>query len=305
MRTTALVISLCLASLVTACRSAEGPAPAAETAAPATVAVTAGWTTTEGMAAPESVFVDSASGFIFTSQIGGAPDAKDGNGRIVKLRGDGSVVSAEWVTGLNAPKGLRGCGGTLWAADIGEVIAVDIASGAITSRIALPDSQFLNDVVCASDGTIYVSDMIGNRIYAIANGAASVWAEGEQLEWPNGLLIDGNRMIVGGWGRPEADFSTKVPGRLFALDMTTKQKTAITAQPFANIDGVESDGRGGYIVTDWFTGKVLRVSAAGQVTELRTFPQGTADHAFLPAGNILIVPHMNENKVASYSLTLD
>jgi hypothetical protein len=30
--------------------------------------------------------------------------------------------------------------------------------------------------------------------------------------------------------------------------------------------------------------------------------QGTADHAYLPSQGLLILPHMNENKVAAYSL---
>ena len=76
-------------------------------------------------------------------------------------------------------------------------------------------------------------------------------------------------LIVGGWGKPGPDFSTEVPGRLFALDLQTREKTLITAEPFANIDGVESDGRGGYIVTDWPAGKVFQVRANGEVRELR------------------------------------
>ena len=286
-------------------RPAENPPQetAAPAAAPAPAPLTAGWTVTDGMAAPESVYVDSDSGFIFASQIGGAPDAKDGNGRIVKLGGDGRVIDANWVTGLNAPKGLRACQGTLWAADIGELIGVEIASGRIASRVALPNAQFPNDVACGGDGTVYVSDMIGNKIFAVKDGAATVFAEGEQLEWPNGVLVDGDRLIVGGWGRPEADFTTKVPGRLFSLDLKTKAKTLITPKPFANIDGLELDGRGGYIVTDYLAGKVLHVSATGESRELRTFQAGTADLAFVTAGNVAIVPHMNENKVAAYDLS--
>jgi hypothetical protein len=298
------IVGVCM--LVAGCsRPAENPPQ--ETAAPAAASapapVTAGWTLTEAIEAPESVYVDADSGFIFASQIVGAPDAKDGNGRIAKLSGDGKMIAAEWVAHLHAPKGLRACQGTLWAADLGEVIGVEIASGRIASRVALPNAQFPNDVACGGDGTVYVSDMIGNRIYAVKDGAATVFAEGEQLEWPNGLLVDGDRLIVGGWGRPEADFTTKVPGRLFSLDLKTKAKTLITPKPFANIDGVELDGRGGYVISDWVAGRILQVTAAGEVHELRLFKQGTADIAFIPAGNILIVPHMSEAKIAAYDVS--
>ena len=302
-----LTLAVCAPLLVSACRSTEPPAESAATeahdmashAAP----LSAGWTVTEGIETPESVYLDAGSGFIFTSQIAGAPDARDGNGRIVKLAGDGHVVSATWVTGLNAPKGLRSHEGTLWTADLDEVIGIDIATGSITSRTRIEGAQFLNDVATGPDGTVYVSDMMANRIYAVSNGNVTVFAEGEQLEWPNGLLVDGSRLVVGGWGRPKPDFSTDVPGRLFALDLQTKQKTNITAQPFANIDGVESDGRGGYIVSDYPAGKVMHVSGSGEVRDLRQFMPGAADIAFVPSGNVLLVPHMNENTIGAYDLS--
>jgi hypothetical protein len=300
------ILTACLAiALLAACNRPVDQTAVAEAPAPERVPISAGWTTTEGIATPESVFVDNASGFIYVSQIDGTPDGKDGNGRIVKLRGDGSVVDANWATGLNAPKGLRACGGSLWVADVGEVMGFDLANGQMRWHVVIPDAGFLNDVECAPDGSVFVSDMMGNKIWAVNGTAAVVWAEGEQLEWPNGLLVDGGRLIVGAWGRPEADFTTKVPGRLFALDLKTREKTLITQQPFANIDGVESDGRGGFIITDYLAGKVLRVAADGQVRELRVFPAGTADHAFVTGANIAIIPHMNENKVAAYALTLD
>ena len=80
------------------------------------------------MRTPESVYLDEGSGYLYVSQINGNPGEKDGNGRISKLGLDGSVVTADWVTGLNAPKGLRSFAGTLWVADIDEVLAIDIAS---------------------------------------------------------------------------------------------------------------------------------------------------------------------------------
>jgi sugar lactone lactonase YvrE len=260
------------------------------------------WVATEGMESPESVYADTASGSIFVSQVTGMPNEKDGTGRIVKLDMDGKVVNAKWVTGLNAPKGLRSHDGTLWTADIDEVVGIEITSGKITSRVKIEGAQFLNDVAAAPDGTIYVSDMMASRIYAVKDGKPSLFAEGENLEYPNGLLVDGGRLIVGGWGKPEADFTTKVPGRLYALDLKTKEKTPITPNPVGNIDGVESDGSGGYVITDWLAGKVMHITPTGDVHPLKTYMQGTADHAYLPSQGLLILPHMNENKVAAYSL---
>jgi len=280
------------------------PAPAAAPAAPAAKPLAAGWTATDGIKTPESVYYDAASGFIFTSQIDGAPDGRDGNGRIAKLNGDGTTVKADFVSGLNAPKGLRVCNGTLWTADLDEVIAVDVASGTVKGRTKIADAKFLNDVACAGD-TAYVTDMMGNKIYAVANGAATVAAEGD-LEFPNGLLVDGDRLIVGGWGSaPKADFSTDVPGHLYAYDLKTKKKTLITPKPTANIDGLESDGQGGYLVTDYNKGILLHVSATGDATMVRQLKVGAADIAFVPASKILLVPQMNENQIVAIDLSAD
>jgi hypothetical protein len=261
------------------------------------------WTITQGIVTPESAYVDPVSGFLFISSVEGQPNEKDGKGHITKATTDGKIVAASWVSGLNAPKGLRSFKGTLWTADIDEVIGIDIASGKITSRVKPAGAQFLNDVATEADGTVYVSDMMLSRIYAVKDGKATVFADGPDLEWPNGLLVDGNRLIVAGWGKPEADFTTKVPGRVFALDLTTKKKTLITPNPSGNFDGLESDGKGGFLATDYLAGKLVRISPTGDVKAIRQFMQGSADIAFMPKTNLVIVPHMNENQISAYDIS--
>jgi sugar lactone lactonase YvrE len=137
----------------------------------------------------------------------------------------------------------------------------------------------------------------------VKDGKATVFAEGDDIEYPNGLLVDGDRLLVAGWGKPEADFTTKVPGRLFALDLKTKKKTLITPKPFGNIDGLELDGRGGYIITDYQKGLLVHVTSSGETKTLKEFKPGTADLAFVPGRDIAIVPHMNENKIVAYDIS--
>ena len=146
-------LTVCASLLLAACGGGSQPPaepPAAETpapaAAPALTPLVGGWTATDGIETPESVYYDAASGFIFASQIAGMPDGRDGNGRIVKLGGDGQVVSSTFVTGLNAPKGLRAHNGILWTADLDEVIGFNIATGAVQNRVKIAGAMFLNDV---------------------------------------------------------------------------------------------------------------------------------------------------------------
>lgn len=294
---------LTLFTLCTTCGGSTPTTMANQTTAATVLPVSAGWTTTAAIRTPESVYYDPASGYIFTSQINGDADGRDGIGTIVKLNGDGSVVSPAFVSGLNAPKGLRACRGTLVTADLNEVVSIRVQDGQITSRVSIPDAKFLNDVECTDDGTVYVSDMMGNRVYAVKDGSARVFLDSDVLDFPNGLLIDGNRLIVANWGRPEADFTTKVPGRLAAFTLDTKAQSFIGTASFGNIDGIESDGRGGWLVSDYLTGSVMRITPAGEKTLVRQFKVGAADIGFVAARNVLLVPHMNEHQVAAYDIS--
>jgi hypothetical protein len=313
-----LLLTMTAAAVLASCGGSPEPAQPAQPAQPAPApaaspapasqppAAKAGWTVPD-MRTPESVYLDEGSGYLYVSQIDGQPNQKDGKGRISKLGLDGTVAAADWFTALNAPKGLRSHGGTLWVADIDEVIGIDIATAKENARVKVDGAVFLNDVATGADGTVYVSDMLANKIHAIKDGKASVFAEGEQLEHPNGLFVDGERLIVGGWGsEPAADFTTKVKGNLYMLDLKTKQKTLITKKPVGNIDGVEQEARGGFLVTDYLAGTVIQVAQDGTSRVVRTFKPGLADHTFLYAqGDVLIAPHMNENTVGAYEIGAD
>lgn len=259
------------------------------------------WSVDKGLAAPESAYLDPETGFLFVSNIDGEGAKKDGNGYISKLTPQGEVIAAKWATGLDAPKGLRSAKGKLWVSDIDQVVSISLADGKILDRIAIEGAKFLNDVAAGPDGTVYVSDMPESKIYAISGGKATLFAEGEQLESPNGLLVDGDRLLLAAWGYA-ADFMPKTPGRLLSLDLKTKNVTPITKAPTGNLDGIELDGRGGYVVTDWVAGKVFHISASGEARVVGQFAKGTADHAYLPKEKLLIMPHMMENRVVAYEL---
>jgi hypothetical protein len=294
---TALVIAT--ATLLAAQAPSSRPAPPAL------------WSVTADLASPESAFFDAASNSIFVSSINGGVTDKDGNGYISRVTVDGKVVNAKWATGLNGPKGLRSVGGTLWAADIDEVVGIEIASGRITQRVKLEGATFLNDLATASDGTIYVSDSMKARIYMVKDGKGSVFVEGEDLiETPNGVLVDGNRVIVGSmglgvFGPAGRGRGTGAPagGKLFAFDRVTKARTVITPQPIGGIDGIELDGRGGYLVTDVFGSRLLHVNAAGTARTLLEFPTAGADFGYIASRRLAIVPFLNANSLSAYDLT--
>ncbi|HKE87775.1 MAG TPA: hypothetical protein VKB50_28670 [Vicinamibacterales bacterium] len=287
------------------------------------------WNITTDFAAPESAYYHAGSNSIFVSSINGQILEKDGNGYISRLAPDGKVVSAKWVTGLNAPKGIRSVGNTLWVADIDEVVSIDIGKAQITAHVKVDGAQFLNDLATASDGTVYVSDSNLSRIYAVKDGKSSIFVEGSDVvEQPNGLLVDGDRLILGTIGpapqrgagppsgqppaargnappaAPQARGRGPAPsGHLFAFDRKTKQRSRITVEPVGGIDGIELDGTGGLLVTDVVGARLLRVPPSGKVQVLAKFSAGGADFGYVAKSRTAIVPFLFENRVAAFDLT--
>jgi hypothetical protein len=269
------------------------------------------WTLTGDFQAPESAYYHADSNAVFVSSINGQILEKDGNGYISRLSPDGRVVSAKWVTGLNAPKGMRSVGGTLWVTDIDEVVSMDIATARIMARVTVEGAQFLNDLATAPDGTVYVSDSSLFQVFAVKDGKSTVFLQKNDIgETPNGLLVDGTRLILGtiGGGGPRgggagAGRGPTPSGHLYAYDLKTKQRTQLTTQAVGGIDGIEPDGRGGILVTDVIGQRLLHVPASGDVRVLAQFTAGGADFGWIAAKRLAIVPFLFTNTVSSYDLT--
>jgi sugar lactone lactonase YvrE len=163
------------------------------------------------------------------------------------------------------------------------------------------DGKFFNDLDVAPDGTIYASDSFGNRIFAIKDGKASVFFEGDAILLPNGVLVDGKRLIVASDGRP-ARGGGGTPAKLVAIDFTSKRVTPMANAPIGTPDGVEKDGRGGYILSDVAGGRLLNVAVNGDVRVLATVAASSADIGVIPARQLVIVPHLNLNRVSAYDI---
>ena len=221
------------AVLVAASLSAQAPAQPPAPAPPAL------WSLSGDFALPESAYHDAPSNSIFVSSINGDLLAKDGNGYISRLSPDGRMINAKWATGLNGPKGMRAAGRTLWVSDIDEVVAIDINTGTITTRVKVDGATFLNDLATGPDGTVYVSDSQGSRIYAVKDGKASVFVEGaDAVQQANGLLVDGARLILGTVG-PVAAGGGRGAGA------ARGRGDAPQAGPPGGRDGAPADARGG------------------------------------------------------------
>ena len=160
------------------------------------------WSINKNIKAPESCYILKTSGHLFISQIGeGGGMGKDGDGWISKYDIKGKLIKDKWAIGLNAPKGIRSDGSRIWVTDIDRIVSFKIDSGVKDHDIKVENSKFLNDLACSKDGTVYFSDMIASKIYQYKNKKISILIEGADIEHPNGLLVEGENLIIGAWGK--------------------------------------------------------------------------------------------------------
>ena len=274
------------------------------------------WETPANLKNPESVVFAPKQNVLFVSNVNGKPDQKDQNGFISKISpSNGSIIELNWVTGLNAPKGIviTNNNSKLYVSDITDLVEIDIASGKIIKRFNAPGSSFLNDVVSDNQGNIYVSDTITNTIYKLDTNAKDnntsslqAWLQSPQLNGPNGLHIDNNknRLIVVSLGP-----LSKPGGGIEIIDIKNKTISSLgkegTTSPFGGLDGIVSDAtETRYYVTDNPAGKVYVVNAngTGYVTLIDLHTRGTADLGSILDQTTIIIPLMQDNKLVAYKL---
>jgi hypothetical protein len=287
MRTIVAALSLILAAGVQSTADAE---PAVQ------------WETS-GFKTPESVLPVPAEGFAYVSNVAGQPLDKDGNGFISKISlADGKIIALEWAKGLDAPKGMALAGGKLYVSDVDKLVEIDAKSGAILAKYEAPGSVFLNDLAADDKGHVYVSDSSTSTIWRLAGGKLEKWMDGPELKFPNGLHVQGDKLIVAAWGAPGTSAQKSEAANLLEIAIADKKVSNLgDGAPVGNLDGLEPDGDD-FIVSDWVAGKVYRIAKSGKADLLLTLTQGTADIGYVQAEKLLIIPLMMSDKVVVYKL---
>ncbi len=262
---------------------------------------TVAWTLKEGLDTPESVVYDETRKQLYVSNVQGNPPEKDGKGYIAIVSLEGKLIKSQWVSGLNAPKGMAVVKDTLYVTDIDKLIEIDIKEGKVINQYPAKDAQFLNDISADKLGNVYVSDMFTDTIWCLCQSKFDVWLHASELESPNGLFAEETRLVVGTWGVRTDGFNTSSAGHLKAVDYTSKKVETLSGEkPVGHLDGVMSDGAKGYLATDWMAGKLFQVDVAQTVHELMSLGQGSADATYLVEQKLLLVPMMMQNQVKAF-----
>lgn len=247
---------------------------------------------TPDLPTPESVLyvADKEDPYLFVSLIDGEGNVADGKGGIAKLATDGSIIDKDWISGLNAPKGMAIFEGRLYVADITAVVVIDINEQKLVKKIPIEGAVFLNDVTINSAGIVYVSDTRTNKVHRIVDDAPSLYLD--NVKSANGLKAFGPSLLVG--AGPEL--------LLFGAD----KKPLTLAKGFAQgIDGIEMLAKRGEFIVSCWPGLVYYVSGDGKIQVLIDSQEqkiNTADIGYDPNTNQVFVPNFFKNTVTAYQL---
>lgn len=246
------------------------------------------WETDSIINLPESVMPALKGKLIYASQMGNSVTDKDGIGGVATIGLDGKMINADWVTGLNAPKGMAQLKNTLYTADIDEVVMIDISKGKVTQKILIEGAGFLNDITVDDQGIVYVSDSKTQKVHRIEKGKVSTYLE--NVAGLNGLKCVGKDLYIAG-------------GKTFWKVNAAKEMTKIAELPQGG-DGIEPIGNGDFLFSSW-SGYIYYVYADGKhELLLNTSAEkiNAADIGYDPIRKIVYVPTFFKKSIAAYQL---
>ena len=199
---------------------------------------------------PEGVAYHAESEAAFVSGAG------DGSlHRIDLASGD---VDTGWTPGTRPPFGAIGLavgGQNLWVAGgmTGEIVRVDIASGDTEATLATPEAEstFLNDLVVAPNGDVYVTDSNRPILFRVPGGGDEVeaWLDLEDTPVPFGEGINLNGIVVSDDGE-SLIVVHMTSGTLYRIDIASRDVDPIDlgGATVEGGDGMVLDGTTLYIV---------------------------------------------------------
>lgn len=252
------------------------------------------WETSPGLKTPESVLYDAATGTIYVSNVEGNPSEKDKKGFIATLSTEGKILNANWVTGIDAPKGMGIIKNHLFVTNIDEVVEIEIATAKIIKRYPVKGSKFLNDVATdPKTGKVYITDSGTGQVYILMNGQVSLWKQGPMFKGANGLFLAGNIIYI---GTDNGILKTEIKSGVASLCVSNDKS--------GEVDGLYVTSEGKFIFSDWKGSVFIGSKDSKPELLLNTSAQNinAADFGIIASGKMILIPTFFDNKVVCYTL---
>ena len=247
---------------------------------------------------PESIVYDKIRNCCYVSNFGKNP----GNGMdynmdyVSKFNLNGELLEKKAVPNLTAPTGLCIYNDYLYIVERFGIVKFDLKNKECT-RYRIITTKFLNDVAVDSEENIYVTVSDTDIIYRIRDSKVEKWFESPQISNPNGILYDGDKVVVGVCSDNTLK-SISIADRKLKLE-------AVAGKGFGVIDGLKKYGND-YLISH-YEGTILLLHSDGRITEvLDTSKKGIycADFEFIVEQSLFIIPTLKNNKVSLYKIKL-
>jgi hypothetical protein len=215
-------------------------------------------------------------------------------------------------------RGITIVGNTVWGACTAAdavtqtLVGFDIATGAVTNTIVIPNGDFINDVTAGASGIIYLSD--NSNIYRVDTSAGTFTTLLTSAYAFNGLYFDeaNNRLLY-------TDDSPQGSAQISAMDMSDNSTSVLFASPagIQYCDGLTMDQYGNIYYSVWSEpNQVMRYNPNTGIVDVASTGHngvahdGAADifyhdlssatgkvRSTMSSVGTLIVPNMNANTV--------
>ncbi len=243
--------------------------------------------TTDSLITPESVLWVAEEGFFYVSEIGD----KEGAGAIAKINGEGKILTENWATGLEAPKGMGLYKDTLFVADLKKLVLIDTQTGNTIRKLEVPGAVFLNDITVGEDGTVYISDTREGKIYTYKAGQTNVYLQQAETKDANGLLIKDKTLWM------------LTAGGIYTCNLEDKS-VHLFSNGVKGGDGIAFINDSSLIASRW-AGEVFYVTGDGNARILLDTKQSganTADLDYIKELGLLVIPTFKGQTVKAFQL---
>jgi hypothetical protein len=290
------VMISCNGSSSTSSSSEDSSKTAKENNGSSTVRLEKQWETdtSNALLAPESALWDAQQQLFYVSNINSGGSDNEENGFISQVNAEGKIVTLHWADGLDDPKGLGMYQGTLYAADVDQLVIIDMANGKIKQKVSAPGATFLNDVATDDEGNVYISDTRQGKVYRYADGKISVYLDQPEMKGANGLLVWHGKLWI------------LTSGGIYTYD-ESNEKLTLFSDGVKGGDGLAAVNDSDLIASRW-VGEVYYVHANGKAVKLldtKDANKNTADICYVPELQLLAVPTFGGNTLAGYKVVVN
>ncbi|MEJ6121008.1 hypothetical protein MT390_03785 [Vibrio sp. 2-Bac 85] len=253
-----------------------------------------------GFSQPESIYVSPEHQWIYVSNVNGQEP-----GFISKLSKGGVIEQLKWIDGLGMPTGMGMFGSDLYVVDRNQVHIINTETGSITKSVKANGAVMLNDLTITDKGQVFVGDIAAGKIYTLINNELVVWLEDTNLPHPNGLLAQGNTLVVANMASKLAQqFEPEEYGSIYKINIADKSLQMINSSyRLGGLDGL-TELNNSLVVSHFPAGEIYQITDKER-TLLGTLDISTADISVDDSTDTLFVPFLLKSKVAAYKIIND